>query len=104
VGLVDVVGKKWGICIVTLMGHNGQLRFGSIQRSLPRVSPATLAATLRSLETEQILRRVPFRGDGRASTAYVLTDSGQALYRTLLPLAAWLRRRHDREIHPNGRR
>jgi DNA-binding HxlR family transcriptional regulator len=93
VGLVDVVGKKWAMCVVTLLGRNGTVRFGPIQRSLPRVSPATLTATLRALERERLVRRVVLHGDRRASSAYELTVQGAGLYRSLLPLASWLRQR-----------
>ena len=92
VGLIDVVGKKWAMCVVTLLGRNGPVRFGPIQRSLPTVSPATLTATLRALEREHLVRRVPVADDGRAAGAYELTLQGSALYRSLLPLASWLRR------------
>jgi DNA-binding HxlR family transcriptional regulator len=92
VGLIDVVGKKWAMCVVTLLGHYGSLRFGPIQRSLPRVSPATLTSTLRALEREKLVTRTasePVRG---APVAYDLTERGTALYQSLLPLAGWLRR------------
>ncbi len=90
-GVIDVVGKKWAMCVVTLLGRNGELRFGPIQRALPRVSPATLTATLRALERNQLVRRNPPRTDRRSKGAYLLTGPGQALYRSLLPLASWLR-------------
>ncbi|HXQ94499.1 MAG TPA: helix-turn-helix domain-containing protein [Thermoplasmata archaeon] len=91
VGLIDVVGKKWAMCVVTLLGSHGELRFGPIQRSLPKVSPATLTATLRALEKERLVRRTvtgPTRG---SPVSYELTRRGGELYRTLLPLAGWLR-------------
>ncbi len=91
VGLIDVVGKKWAMCVVTLLGRNGVVRFGPIQRSLPGVSPATLTGTLRALEAERLVSRVPVVGDRRAASAYQLTRRGEALYRTMLPLAGWLR-------------
>jgi DNA-binding HxlR family transcriptional regulator len=92
-GLVDIVGKKWAICVVTLLGPHGPLRFGRIQRSLPAVSPATLSATLRALEHEQLIRKVRLSRDGASILAYDLTAPGRALYRSLLPLAGWLRSR-----------
>jgi DNA-binding HxlR family transcriptional regulator len=91
VGLIDVVGKKWAMCVVTLLGYHGRLRFGPIQRSLPRVSPATLTATLRALETAKLVVRTaqaPVRG---AAVSYDLTPRGTELYRNILPLAEWLR-------------
>lgn len=90
-GLIDVVGKKWAVCVVTLLGRNGALRFGPIQRSLPAVSPATLTATLRALEKERIVRRVAVRSDRGEALGYGLTRRGDALYQSLVPLASWLR-------------
>jgi DNA-binding HxlR family transcriptional regulator len=92
VGLIDVVGKKWAICVITLLGSNGSLRFGPIQRALPRVSPATLTATLRALEREELIARTPLGQRRFDPSAYALTPKGVALYRNLLPLAGWLRR------------
>ncbi len=92
VGLIDVVGKKWAICVITLLGSNGSLRFGPIQRALPRVSPATLTATLRALEREELIERTPLGARRFDPSAYSLTVGGTALYRSLLPLASWLRR------------
>lgn len=91
VGLIDVVGKKWAMCVVTMLGRYGTTRFGPIQRSLPGVSPATLTGTLRALEAGHLVRRVPVEGDRRATSAYALTPKGLALYRALTPLATWLR-------------
>jgi DNA-binding HxlR family transcriptional regulator len=89
--MIDVVGKKWAMCVVTLLGRNGALRFGPIQKALPNVSPATLTATLRALEQNGLVdRRRPTHG-GQTHGNYALTTQGQALYRSLLPLASWLR-------------
>ena len=90
-GLVDVVGKKWAICVVTLLGRYGTLRFGPIQRSLPRVSPATLTATLRALEKERLVRRSADGAARGSAVRYDLTERGRELYQRLLPLAGWLR-------------
>ncbi len=91
VGLIDVVGKKWALCVVTLLGRNGAARFGPIQRALPQVSPATLTTTLRALERERLVRRAPL-GTGRPHVrGYELTPRGTALYRSLRPLTEWLR-------------
>ncbi len=90
-GLVEVVGKKWALCVVTLLGKHGPLRFGMLQRSLPGVSPATLTSTLRQLSLEGILATVPVQRDRRARGSYGLTPKGLDLYRTLIPFSRWLR-------------
>ena len=66
-------------------------RFGPIPRALPRVSPATRTATLRALERSGVVHRNPPRTDRRSRGAYLLTGTGQALYRSPLPLASRLR-------------
>ncbi len=91
IGLIDVVGKKWAVCVISLLGKYGTVRFGPIQKCLSGVSPATLTTTLRSLETAKLVRRREVDGPRGTVRAYALTGSGQALYDRLLPLADWLR-------------
>lgn len=88
--MIDVVGKKWAFCVLTLLGRYGTIRFGPIQRCLSGVSPATLTTTLRSLEHAGLVRRVPAQGPRGPVRAYGLTPTGQNLYDRLLPLADWL--------------
>lgn len=90
-GAIDVVGKKWALCVVTLLGRYGPLRFGRIQHALPAVSPATLTGTLRELERFRLVRQVPVPEDHRSPGAYALTEEGEKLHNSLLPLARWLR-------------
>lgn len=91
IGLIGVVGKKWAVCVVSLLGRYGTVRFGPIQRCLSGVSPATLTSTLRSLQKARLVRRVPSDGPRGPVLAYALTDSGEALWKSLRPLAEWLR-------------
>ncbi|HEV2166330.1 MAG TPA: helix-turn-helix domain-containing protein [Thermoplasmata archaeon] len=90
IGLIDVVGKKWAVCVVSLLGRYGTVRFGPIQSCLRGVSPATLTSTLRSLERHRLVERVPAEGPRGPVRAYTLTGSGRSLYESLLPLASWL--------------
>jgi DNA-binding HxlR family transcriptional regulator len=90
IGLIDIVGKKWAVCVVSLLGKYGVVRFGPIQRCLSGVSPATLTATLRSLEAARLIRRVATEGARGPVKAYTLTDSGRSLYQSIVPLARWL--------------
>ncbi|MFY9717735.1 MAG: helix-turn-helix domain-containing protein [Thermoplasmata archaeon] len=91
IGLIDIVGKKWAVCVVSLLGKYGTVRFGPIQRCLSGVSPATLTSTLRSLERARLVRRVPAEGPRGPVRAYALTAPGRSLYESLRPLAGWLR-------------
>lgn len=89
--MIDIVGKKWAVCVVSLLGHYGSVRFAAIQRCLTNVSPATLTSTLRSLERSRLIRRAAEPGPRGSPVAYSLTPAGTQLYRSLLPLARWLR-------------
>ncbi len=91
VGLIDIVGKKWAVCVVSLLGRYGTVRFGPIQRCLSGVSPATLTATLRALERARLVRRPAADGPRGPVRAYALTPAGLTLYERIRPLAAWLR-------------
>ncbi|MGP8073415.1 MAG: winged helix-turn-helix transcriptional regulator [Thermoplasmata archaeon] len=92
-GLVDLVGKKWTVCAVSLLGKYGTVRFGPIQKCLSGVGPATLTGTLRSLERARLIHRVPMQGRTGPVKAYTLTDSGRSLYLSLVPLTKWLQSR-----------
>jgi DNA-binding HxlR family transcriptional regulator len=87
--MIDVVGKKWAVCVIALLGKYGTVRFGPIQRCLSGVSPATLTSTLRALERHRLVRRPPLAVDGATVRAYALTPRGEVLYQSLRPLANW---------------
>lgn len=91
IGLIDVVGKKWAVCVISLLGKYEAVRFGPIQQCLSGVSPATLTSTLRSLEHARLIRRVTTEGPRGPVKVYALTRPGTELYQRLLPLADWLR-------------
>lgn len=46
-GVIDLIGKKWSLCIITALGNSGRLRFNALQGALPGISPRTLADTLK---------------------------------------------------------
>jgi DNA-binding HxlR family transcriptional regulator len=93
VGLINVVGKKWAVCVIALLGEYGTVRFGPIQRCLCGVSPATLTSTLRALERAGLVGRRNAETDQGRVRAYALTPTGRALHASLAPFTRWLRER-----------
>jgi DNA-binding HxlR family transcriptional regulator len=91
VGLIDIVGRKWAVCVIALLGRYRAVRFGPIQRCLSGVSPATLTTTLRALESARLVRRVETDGGAGTVRSYALTRAGEELYRSLLPFTHFLR-------------
>ncbi|MGW5052371.1 winged helix-turn-helix transcriptional regulator [Actinokineospora sp. NPDC004072] len=84
---MDVIDGKWKVGILWVLGQ-GVRRFGELRRMLPGVTEKVLAAHLRELEHDGIVRReahpvVP------PHVEYSLTPAGIALNDALAPLAAW---------------
>lgn len=84
-GLIDLIGKKWSLCIITTLGNFGRVRFNTLQGSLPGISPRTLADTLRSMRQEGLVLREVFP-ESPPRVEYSLTDEGRQLRASVVPL------------------
>lgn len=88
-GIVDVVSKKWVICILTLLKEE-PLRYSQIKKSIEKVSPKTLSDTLKLLEREKLIERNVY-AETPPRVEYSLTDTGKELKVALMPLVEWIR-------------
>jgi DNA-binding HxlR family transcriptional regulator len=81
---LNVVGERWALLVVRdlLLGPR---RYSELLRGLGGIGTDILAARLRALGDEGIVRQV---GTGRAR-AYELTDEGHALWPVLEALGRW---------------
>lgn len=99
-GIIDVVAKKWSVCIVGLLGHHECMRFNEIKKELTGISPKSLSDRLRELHEEGLIHKevyaeVPLRVE------YSLTHDGKSLFEALKPLMEWVReRRPPTEVQP----
>ncbi len=87
-GIIDLIGKKWSLCIITMLGNRERLRFNALQATLPGISPRTLADTLRSMQREGLVRREVFP-EAPPRVEYSLTEEGMALRESAVPLMEW---------------
>ncbi len=87
-GIIDLIGKKWTLCILVTLGNTSSLRFNALLDALPGISPRTLADTLKDLVREGIVTRSVFP-EAPPRVEYGLTDSGTALRRAIVPLMDW---------------
>jgi len=83
---VEVVGDRWSLLIVREM-LRGVRHFNGLERSVPGISRSILAARLRHLEREGVIRRT--RGPDGRPTGYRLTETGRDLGPVLDALNAW---------------
>jgi DNA-binding HxlR family transcriptional regulator len=88
-GIIDVVSKKWAICIVNHLGREPSLRYNQIKNTIGAISPKTLSDTLKVLEREGLISRKVFP-ETPPRVEYALTDKGRELKIALVPLLKWL--------------
>ncbi|OGS40980.1 MAG: hypothetical protein A3K77_05375 [Euryarchaeota archaeon RBG_13_31_8] len=90
-GIIDVVGKKWAICIVNHLGRAKSLRYNEIKNQIGVISPKTLSGTLKVLEREGLIKRKVYP-ETPPRVEYSLTKEGNELKTALLPLLQWLQK------------
>jgi DNA-binding HxlR family transcriptional regulator len=88
-GIIDVVSKKWAICIVNHLGREPSLRYNEIKNTIGTISPKTLSDTLKVLEREGLISRKVFP-ETPPRVEYALTNKGRELKIALVPLLKWL--------------
>lgn len=86
--LLDRVGSKWVAMLVKTLAGAGELRYAELKRRTPGISAKMLAQTLRSLETDRLVRR---RVEPTVPPAvfYALTPLGRSLDEPLAVLREW---------------
>ncbi len=87
-GVIDVIGKKWALLIVAVVGSFGRLRYGAIMQELKGISPKTLADTLKELEKSGIVEREAFN-EIPPRVEYSLTEDGLKLREAVVPMLQW---------------
>ena len=81
---VELVGERWALLIVRDL-LVGPRRYGELAAGLPRIPSNILAARLKELQAEGVLRRVP----RSRVVVYELTPFGRELEPVVLALGAW---------------
>jgi DNA-binding HxlR family transcriptional regulator len=90
-GIINVVSKKWAICIVNHLGRATSLRYNEIKNHIGVISPKTLSDTLKVLEKEGVIKRMVYP-ESPPRVEYSLTTKGSELRTALLPLLQWLQK------------
>ncbi|SEN41194.1 winged helix-turn-helix transcriptional regulator [Nonomuraea pusilla] len=84
---LDLVGERWTLLIVREL-LTGPKRFTDFQHSLRGLGTGLLAARLKHLEREGLVRRTTLPPPAR-TPAYALTEAGAELGPAVLALARW---------------
>ncbi|MES2153557.1 MAG: helix-turn-helix domain-containing protein [bacterium] len=87
-GVIELIGKKWTLCLVATIGNREPVRFNRLQQELEGVSPKTLSDTLAALQTHGIVTRHAF-AEVPPRVEYSLTAKGRRLLAAVAPLMEW---------------
>lgn len=96
-GIIDVVSKKWTVCIVNILEKDKPLRYSEIKSRLGEISPKTLSDTLKGLEKVGLIQRNVYP-ETPPRVEYLLTKDGKELKSALIPLVRWVRERESSEV------
>ena len=92
--IVQTMGRRYSLHILSLLGDRGVARFNEIKTELGEVSSSTLSLRLGELEVAGLVARQTF-AEIPPRVEYSLTKEGQALRKQLLSLSRrTVRRRH----------
>ncbi len=86
--VLDRLGDKWSILIVTILGEEEKLRFNEISNKIGDISQKMLTVTLRSLEADGLITR-QFYPEIPPRVEYALTGLGRSLLPLIEELADW---------------
>jgi DNA-binding HxlR family transcriptional regulator len=84
---LDVIGERWALLVVREL-LNGPKRFSELSRGLPGMSQNVLAARLRELETDGVVRNYRL-GPPASTRVYELTQRGYQLEELLIAANRW---------------
>jgi DNA-binding HxlR family transcriptional regulator len=87
-GLIDIIGKKWTLCVLAQLGNSGTLRFGELAHSLDGISAKTLTDVLKDLQSSGLVKREAF-SEIPPRVEYHLTREGRELTMLVAPLMVW---------------
>lgn len=91
-GVVELLGRKYTMQIVCVVGAHEPVRFGDVEEHIPTASTSTISARLEALVDADLLAReqhdeIPPRVE------YALTEDGRELQARLEPLLEWASQR-----------
>ncbi len=85
---LTVFGGKWKSRVICVLAEKGILRYSSIRKEMANITDAVLAATLKELITDDIVKRQQF-DEIPPRVEYCLTDKGFSVVPILQTICKW---------------
>jgi len=86
--LMAILGKKWALFIIAVLGNDSTTRFNDLLRQLKGISPRTLTDRLKELTSLGLVRRTIFP-EVPLRVEYTLTKDGRRMREALIPFLEW---------------
>jgi DNA-binding HxlR family transcriptional regulator len=87
-GVVELLGRRCGLLIFTLIGNFGKVRYSELEKKLEGISPRTISDRLKGLEGAGLMKRELF-DERPPRVEYSLTKTGVGLMNASAPVAEW---------------
>lgn len=88
-GLIDIISRKWTMCVINALSNHGKLRFTELINELRIISPKTLTKTLKELEKLELVTRETFNTIP-PKVEYSLSEKGNELRTVIYPFLSWI--------------
>lgn len=95
-GLVQIIGRKYALRLLFLIGERGRMRFGDLRSEMDDMSSSTLSIRLAELEGAGLIHREMF-AEIPPRVEYTLTDGGKELRKRLFSLSKFAARKRSDE-------
>jgi len=99
--LMRVLGKKWTLFVIAVLGNTERIRFGEILADLRFISSRSLADRLRELEAAGLVSRLVM-SETPPRVEYGLTPEGRNVRALLVPLLQWTIESEKRTVLPEN--
>ena len=87
---MDIFGGKWKPRILCMLSLNGSMRYGELKKELDTVSDTMLAATVKEMINDDLVRRIQY-DEIPPKVEYSLTEVGESLKPVLANICIWSR-------------
>ncbi len=85
---LTVFGGKWKSRVICVLAEKGTLRYSSIRKEMANITDAVLAATLKELISDDIVKRQQY-DEIPPRVEYCLTDKGLSVVPILQNICKW---------------
>ena len=91
-GLVQIIGRKYSMRLLTVVGERQSIRFNDLQIAMDDMSSSTLAIRLGELESAGLINRQTYN-EAPPRVEYAVTKEGRKLRQSLFRLAKYSSRK-----------